>query len=63
MPRKSTHIGVGLVNQGVEQLNSFPYAHTSTLASFKVDPGFNVEGHGLLFCIREKSAVVQGINE
>ena len=48
-----THVGIGLIYQGVEQLDSFPYAHASALTMHEVHPGFSVEGHGLLFCTQK----------
>lgn len=44
-----TNIRVGLVDQGVKHLHSFPDAHTGSRLSFEVYAGLDVEFDRLLF--------------
>ena len=45
---KDTHIWVGVIDEGVEQLNSLPHAHTRPRLPLEVFPCLDVVGHGLL---------------
>lgn len=44
-----TNIRVGLVDQGVEHLHSFPDAHTGSPLSFEVYAGLDIKFDRLLF--------------
>lgn len=49
--KEAAYIWVGLVYERVEHLHGLPYAHTSTLLSFKLNTDIYVECHRLVFCM------------
>ena len=45
---KGTHIGVGVIDEGVQQLDGLPHAHARPCLPLEVFPRLDVVGHSLL---------------
>lgn len=50
MKRRSTHVGVGFVNESVQVLDGLPYAHACAGGLFEVLAGFEVVLDRLFLC-------------
>jgi hypothetical protein len=53
----ATYIGVGLVNQRVKHLHSFPHTHTSTFPALEFNASLDIKSDSLFLCAKGVLAV------